>query len=216
MTGKHASTVTLRRNPDGSVVQVLAGRKAKPYPMNRRAGKVLEPLTDDDVTRRALSDADNPPLDDMTLERMAMAGYVKAVRARVSVSQTMFAARYGIPIGTLRDWEYGRRRPEAAALGFIKMVDLLPKQAARAAATCRTPEEAYAYLRNAAELVNVGELYERSKEVLEQSAFRPAALLALAEQRKNEEPGVSGKLYLSVKNALAGIASAVTRRATSR
>jgi len=40
---------------------------------------------------------------------------VKAVRDRFKLSQPKFAGLLGISVGTLRNWEQGRRQPEGAA-----------------------------------------------------------------------------------------------------
>src|SRR5690625_6215894 len=38
---------------------------------------------------------------------------VKAIRDRLDMSQTEFAASFGISVGTLRHWERGARRPRS-------------------------------------------------------------------------------------------------------
>lgn len=40
---------------------------------------------------------------------------VRAVRARLGLSQTAFASRFGFTPASVREWEQGRRQPEAAA-----------------------------------------------------------------------------------------------------
>src|SRR6266576_335305 len=40
---------------------------------------------------------------------------VRGIRSRLGLSQAAFASRFGIPQGTIRDWEQGRRRPEGPA-----------------------------------------------------------------------------------------------------
>jgi putative transcriptional regulator len=37
---------------------------------------------------------------------------VRTIRRRLRLTQHEFSRRFGIPQGTLRDWEQGRRRPE--------------------------------------------------------------------------------------------------------
>ena len=39
---------------------------------------------------------------------------VRAIRTKLKMSQTAFAARFGILPSTLRDWEQNRRRPDGA------------------------------------------------------------------------------------------------------
>jgi putative transcriptional regulator len=62
------------------------------------------------------------------------ADLVKGLRARLGLSQAQFAARFGVPIGTLRDWENGRRRPEGAAVSLIRVIAYAPDIAAKAIA----------------------------------------------------------------------------------
>ena len=59
---------------------------------------------------------------------------VKAVRKRLGLSQTAFAARFGVSIGTLRDWEQKRRRPEGPARVLLTVIDREPKAVERALA----------------------------------------------------------------------------------
>ncbi len=57
---------------------------------------------------------------------------VKAVRKRLGLSQAAFAARFGVSIGTLRDWEQKRRRPEGPARVLLTVIDREPKAVERA------------------------------------------------------------------------------------
>jgi putative transcriptional regulator len=51
---------------------------------------------------------------------------VRAIRARLRLSQPQFAARFGFALATLRDWEQGRRRPEQAARTLLLVIDRTP------------------------------------------------------------------------------------------
>jgi putative transcriptional regulator len=51
---------------------------------------------------------------------------VKAIRAREGLSQDAFAAKYGFASSTLRQWEQGRRRPEASARLLLKVIERRP------------------------------------------------------------------------------------------
>ncbi len=59
---------------------------------------------------------------------------MKAVRKRLGLSQVAFAARFGVSIGTLRDWEQKRRRPEGPARVLLTVIDREPKAVERALA----------------------------------------------------------------------------------
>jgi putative transcriptional regulator len=59
---------------------------------------------------------------------------VKAIRRRLKLTQIQFARRFGIPEGTLRDWEQGRRQPEGPARAFLLVIQHEPKAVERALA----------------------------------------------------------------------------------
>jgi len=40
----------------------------------------------------------------------------------LQLTQEEFAARYQIPIGTLRDWEQGRSEPDAPARAYLRVI----------------------------------------------------------------------------------------------
>ena len=51
---------------------------------------------------------------------------VKAIRKSLALTQREFAARYGFTVGAVRDWEQGRRRPEASARILLKVIEKRP------------------------------------------------------------------------------------------
>ncbi len=59
---------------------------------------------------------------------------VKAVRRSLGLTQEEFAARYGIPLGTLRDWEQGRTEPDQPARAYIRVIACNPEWVSRALA----------------------------------------------------------------------------------
>jgi len=52
---------------------------------------------------------------------------VKAVREQYGLSQAKFAALMGISVGTLRNWEQGRRQPEGSARVLLRVVARHPE-----------------------------------------------------------------------------------------
>ena len=56
---------------------------------------------------------------------------VKEIREKTGKSQKDFADMIGVSIGTLRNWEQGRRYPEGAALTLLKVVAADPAYVAR-------------------------------------------------------------------------------------
>jgi putative transcriptional regulator len=50
----------------------------------------------------------------------------------LKLSQEEFAARFNIPLGTLRDWEQGRKDPDAAARAYLMVIGRNPKAVSEA------------------------------------------------------------------------------------
>jgi DNA-binding transcriptional regulator YiaG len=57
---------------------------------------------------------------------------VKTIRRALKLSQEEFAASFHIPIGTLRDWEQGRKEPDAAARAYLRVIAREPEVVRRA------------------------------------------------------------------------------------
>jgi putative transcriptional regulator len=55
--------------------------------------------------------------------------YAKGIRARAKLTQAEFAARIGVPIETVRNWEQGKRLPRGPARALLKMIDQAPQVA---------------------------------------------------------------------------------------
>ena len=52
---------------------------------------------------------------------------VRSLREKHGLSQSRFAAMMGISVGTLRNWEQGRRKPEGSARVLLKVVEKHPE-----------------------------------------------------------------------------------------
>jgi putative transcriptional regulator len=52
--------------------------------------------------------------------------YARGVRARTNLTQAEFAARIGVPIDTVRNWEQGKRSPRGPARALLKVIDKAP------------------------------------------------------------------------------------------
>ena len=52
---------------------------------------------------------------------------VKRLRASLGQSQVDFALMIGISVGTLRNWEQGRRTPEGPALALLRVAEHAPR-----------------------------------------------------------------------------------------
>jgi putative transcriptional regulator len=55
------------------------------------------------------------------------AAAVKAIRARLDISQARFAALIAVDIGTLRNWEQGRREPTGPARALLRAISKNPQ-----------------------------------------------------------------------------------------
>jgi len=57
---------------------------------------------------------------------------VKAIRAKLDMTQEEFAGRFGFRINTLRHWEQGRRVPEGPTRAYLLVIDRNPKAVQKA------------------------------------------------------------------------------------
>lgn len=124
-------TITVTRQPDGTVVQALDDGTTRPYE-GRTDWARVDALTEEEVEANALSDPDNPPLSAAELDRMRPVPNPKQIRQRLRLTQTQFAARFQVPLGTLRDWEQGVREPDRAAKTLLRVIDHDPEAVVRA------------------------------------------------------------------------------------
>ena len=75
-------------------------------------------MTTAEVERAARADEDAQPLSPADLKRMKRTPQAKIIRRALELTQEEFSSRYHIPIGTLRDWEQGRTKPDQPARGL--------------------------------------------------------------------------------------------------
>jgi len=54
------------------------------------------------------------------------AGYARRIRSQTRLTQAEFAARIGVPIETVRNWEQGKRQPRGPARALLKLLDEAP------------------------------------------------------------------------------------------
>lgn len=57
------------------------------------------------------------------------ANYARTVRGRTGLTQTAFAARIGVPVETVRNWEQGKRSPRGPARALLKVLEQAPEAA---------------------------------------------------------------------------------------
>jgi putative transcriptional regulator len=82
----------------------------------------LDAMTAAEKHAAALSDPDNRPLTPADMKRMKRTPRAKIIRRALGLSHEDFAARYHIPLGTLRDWEQGRAEPDQAARAYLTVI----------------------------------------------------------------------------------------------
>jgi putative transcriptional regulator len=63
------------------------------------------------------------------------AAYARGVRAQTRLTQAEFAARIGVPIETVRNWEQGKRSPRGPARALLKLIEKAPQVAFAVLAT---------------------------------------------------------------------------------
>jgi putative transcriptional regulator len=86
----------------------------------------LDAMTEEEKHAAALSDPDAQPITKEKWNRMKRVPRTKTIRRALGLSQEEFAARFHIPIGTLRDWEQGRAEPDQAARAYLKVIAAAP------------------------------------------------------------------------------------------
>jgi putative transcriptional regulator len=57
------------------------------------------------------------------------ATYARNVRGRTGLTQAAFAARIGVPVETVRNWEQGKRSPRGPARALLKVLEEAPDAA---------------------------------------------------------------------------------------
>ncbi len=93
--------------------------------------KRVRATTDRDIAAQIASDADtardmsrvtgmrrvyHPPLPD-----------VKAIRAKLGLSQAAFARRFGFSVRTVQQWEQGRTAPDRSTRILLRVIETAPK-----------------------------------------------------------------------------------------
>jgi putative transcriptional regulator len=115
------------RKTDGKLVRVHPGGREEEL-----AERPIRPMTDEEIHEAACSDPDALPLTSESLARMRPVPRIKVLRRALGLSQEEFAARFHIPVGTLRDWEQGRFEPDAAARAYLTVIAREPEFVRRA------------------------------------------------------------------------------------
>jgi putative transcriptional regulator len=78
------------------------------------------------------SDPEDRDVSAGSLERGQMGRRIRMLRNRLGLSQADFAARYGIPVANIRQYEIGRTMPPPAVQSYLRVIEASPDQVAKA------------------------------------------------------------------------------------
>jgi putative transcriptional regulator len=101
----------LRLKADGRVVELLPNGTERPLP--RGPLEAVAPAAEPAHRRAGAPSAD----------------YARGLRTRLQLTQAEFAARIGVPIETVRNWEQGKRAPRGPARALLKVIENAPEVA---------------------------------------------------------------------------------------
>ena len=103
----------VRLKADGRLVEILSDGSERALPQAQAGGLpyVESPSIHPDRPREV-------PRSD--------ASYARNIRGASRLTQAEFAARIGVPIETVRNWEQGKRHPRGPAQALLKLLDMAP------------------------------------------------------------------------------------------
>ncbi|MGL4488572.1 MAG: helix-turn-helix domain-containing protein [Rhizobiaceae bacterium] len=92
----------------------------------------FDAMTPEGSHQAALEDPDAQPMTEQDFVRLKRTPRAKLIRRALGLSQEEFSQRFHIPLGTLRDWEQGRKEPDAAARAYLVVIAKEPEAVGRA------------------------------------------------------------------------------------
>src|ERR1700722_16774993 len=99
--------------------------------ISAKTPKSPRPMSAEAIERAARADRDAQPLTESDLRRMKRTPRAKVIRRALELTQEEFAARYHIPLGTLRDWEQGRAEPDQPTQAYLLLIARDPEHVNR-------------------------------------------------------------------------------------
>jgi putative transcriptional regulator len=116
----------LRLKADGRIVELRDGQEFPLAPsMSEPAPATLAPATP----------AFSPATPDTVPVETSPLPAVRDLRRRARLTQTEFAARLGVPVETIRNWEQGKRAPRGPARALLAVIAHSPETVFAALAT---------------------------------------------------------------------------------
>ncbi|MFN3350433.1 helix-turn-helix domain-containing protein [Pseudorhodoplanes sp.] len=90
-------------------------------------GRIVEILPDG--SERTVSETSNFPqfvTPQAPVSPGGDAAYARAIRSAARMTQAEFAARIGVPVETVRNWEQGKRSPRGPARALLRVIEGAP------------------------------------------------------------------------------------------
>jgi putative transcriptional regulator len=102
----------VRLKADGRLVEILPDGSERAIPSDPRSIATAAHQAARSVGARSLD-----------------ATYARNVRGQTGLTQAAFAARIGVPVETVRNWEQGKRSPRGPARALLKVIEQAPDAA---------------------------------------------------------------------------------------
>lgn len=80
------------------------------------------------------ADAEDFDVSVEALDRGQRARLIRKTRTGLGLSQSEFASRFRVPVGTLRDWEQARATAPDFAIAYVRVIGRHPDMVAKAVA----------------------------------------------------------------------------------
>ena len=95
----------------------------------------VDAMSEEERHAAAIADPESRPMTEDEWNAAPRVPRISIIRRVLKLSQEEFAARFQIPVGTLRDWEQGRKEPDAAARAYLRVIAREPEVVAKALQT---------------------------------------------------------------------------------
>jgi putative transcriptional regulator len=118
--------IRVQKGPDGKFVQIMPDGSTRPI-YGRTDWARLDAMTEEEIEANALADPDNPPISDEELARFRRVPNPREIRKRLNLTQEEFAERFHLRLGTIRDWEQGKKQPDSAARVLLWVIEMNPE-----------------------------------------------------------------------------------------